>query len=103
MAVDDNLGRRIHAGAVIADMPLDHDMNGHGQADSDGVGAVRVHHPPMMFIVPRANSVQALVQLPDRALREVDLDHANSPIGDARNRPSPGGAPRSRPATVYSW
>src|ERR1700751_2240708 len=94
MPVDDNLGRRIHAGAIITDMPLDLDMNGCRQPDRYGVGAVRVQYAPMMFIIRRANPVQLLVQLPNRALREVDLDHANSPIGDARNRPSPDAVPR---------
>jgi hypothetical protein len=75
MAVDDNLGRRVHAGAVIADMPFDLDVNGRGEPDGNGVGAVRVHYAPMTFIVPEADSVQPLVKLPDRALREIDLDH----------------------------
>ena len=75
MAMDDDRRRCVHARAVISDMAVDLDPNGCGEPDRDGVRAVRVYHPPGMLIVSGANPVQPLVQLPDRALGEIDLNH----------------------------
>ena len=75
MAIDDNRRHRVHAGTIVTDMPPDLDMHGRREPDRDGVGAVRVHHLPMMFIVPRTDPMQPLVQFPNRTLREIHLDH----------------------------
>ena len=75
MAVDDNRRRRVHAGAVIADMPLDLDMHRFGDADCDRVGAVRIQHLPMTLICPGGEPVQSLVQRGYRTPSQIDLDH----------------------------
>ena len=41
------------------------------EADRDGVAAFRVQHPPVLFAVGRQR-VQCRVQLPQRALLEID-------------------------------
>ena len=75
MAVDDNARRRVHAGAVIADMPLDLDMHRLRDADCNRVGTVRIEHSPMTLFLPGGEPVQSLVQRSYRTPSQIDLDH----------------------------
>ena len=96
MAVDRDSRRRVHAGAVIADMAVDLDVDRRGEPDRDRVRAVRVHAPATAARwCPGASRCRRSFRSRTELCRQVDLDHG--PVtGAARNRRSPGAAPRSR-------
>src|SRR5271170_6125024 len=75
MAVHGDRGRRVHAGAIVSDMPVYLDLHRLGEADRNRMRAIRVQHPPMTFVGPRSEPVQSLVQFAHRTPRQIDFDH----------------------------
>jgi hypothetical protein len=73
VAVDAHGRELVHAGAVVADVPLDLDLHVRVDAAGDGVRAVRVDDPPMPRSWALAGElVEAAVELRQRRDREVD-------------------------------
>ena len=66
------VARLFMPGAVVADVPVDLDLDVGVEAAGDGVRAVRVEHAPVRRPRRGGEVVQALVQLAKRRLREVD-------------------------------
>ena len=65
----------VHAGAVIADMAVDMDLDGLGQADGAGMLAMHVGQLPQPLIGVLGQVVEAAVELAQRGLGQVDDVH----------------------------
>ncbi len=62
VAVDNDMRLLVHAGAVIADMPIDIDLNRRGQANRDGVATAGIEDAPIALISLPADAMQDRVQ-----------------------------------------
>ena len=91
VAVHAHGGLLVHAGAVVADVPVDVDLERRVEADRDGVAPAGVAHAP----APRRaglvrRRVQPGVELAQRRLREVDdLDGRLGPASSSDQRSLP--------------
>ena len=78
MAVDNDRRRLVHAAAVIADMPLDGDLDRHGEAGGDGVRAPRIDDAPESLVGIGREPMETGIEIADGLAREVDGDHCLS-------------------------
>lgn len=73
--MDDDLGGRVHAAAVLADIAVDLDGNRCGDPDRKRVLPRRVGDAPQCFVGDCQERVEARVQLAAAGLPEIDIDH----------------------------
>ena len=95
MAVDDDARLLVHAGAVIADMAVDLDLDGPVEAGHHGMRPLGIDDPPGPFVGLGRQVMQALVEVAHALRGEVDGDHRAT--AGSRYRRRRASAPRSSP------
>ena len=75
VAVDQHGGELVHAGAVIADRPVDLDGDRRVEPGGNGMAPRRMVDDPVPLIGVGAEAVQRRVQLAERRGAEIDVRH----------------------------
>src|ERR1700691_2943783 len=96
MTIDRDRRLLVHAGAVVADMAFDLDLNRAIDADGYGMGASRVKDAPKALIGFRGQLVHALVERAHADDAEIEVGHGLNV--SSSYRPSRAQVPRWRPS-----